>query len=156
MSMQDLEKAFELIELNNDKADFEGPKPEELILKAEQALGFTFPPTYRRFLSHLGCGGFGGTEIYGAITDEFSDSGIPDAIWLTLRKRHDENNPSSLIIIAETGDGGDYAIDCSRFTDESENPIVEWWSPDQIIVDSANDFGEFFLQRIQEVLNRFE
>ena len=73
MSMKDLDKAFELIERNDDQADFDGPKSDSLLVKAEQTLGFPFPATYRTFLSRLGCGGIAGAEFYGVINDEFEN-----------------------------------------------------------------------------------
>ncbi len=51
MSMRDYERAVDLIEREANGGDFAAPKPTELIAAAEEALGFTFAPAYRRFLA---------------------------------------------------------------------------------------------------------
>lgn len=151
MSMKDLEEAFELIEHNDDQADFDGPKPDNLLNKAEQTLGLPFPPTYRAFLSRLGCGDIAGAEFYGVIKDNFENSAVPDAVWLTLRQRLIGQAPSSLIIIGSTGNGGYYALD-SSVSIGGENPVVEWWPGPKKQSSIAKDFGEFFLRSIREAL----
>jgi hypothetical protein len=150
--MEDLDEAFELIEHNDDQADFDGPKPKDLLSKAEQALGLSFPPTYRVFLSRLGCGDIAGAEFYGVVKDDFVNSGVPDAIWLTLDERKSSQLPKSHIIIGSTVDGGYYAIDCSQQSGVNENPVVEWWAGPQKQSTVAADFGEFFLRSIREAL----
>jgi antitoxin YobK len=152
--MDDLEEAVELIELNDDRADFDGPKSESLLNKAEQTLGLPFPATYRAFLSRLGCGDISGAEFYGVIKDDFDNSAVPDAIWLTLRQRQIGQAPSSLILIGSTGDGGYYALDCSKSSDGSEAPVVEWWPGPKKQSAIAKDFGEFFLRGVRAALGK--
>jgi len=154
MSMEDLEEAFELVEANDGQADFDGTKPEDLLNRAEQSLGLTFPATYRAFLSRLGCGGVTGVEFYGVIKNDFVNSSAPDAIWVTLDERRSFNLPASHIIVSSTGDGGYYAIDCSKSSGENESPVVEWWAGPQQQREIAKDFGEFFLRSIREVLGK--
>src|SRR5690606_21827122 len=101
MSMQDYQAAKSLIE-NND-GDFSGPKPEGIVVSAEQALNLTFPPSYRHFLLDLGCGSIGGLEIYGVIDEEFEDSGVPDGIWLTLKMREGAGLNPAYILIGDVG-----------------------------------------------------
>jgi SMI1-KNR4 cell-wall len=152
MSMSDSQKAFELID-NLAGADFHGPKPESLILKAEAALGLTLPPTYRAFLSRYGCGSVSGFECYGIIDGDFENSGVPDAIWMTLRQRRSSGQPASLVLVSETGDGGFYAIDLDQKDREGESPIVEWWPQLQGATGNrrmvARDFGAFLLEQVQ-------
>jgi antitoxin YobK len=52
--MEDYTEARELIERHDDLADFMGERPEELVARAEEALGVRFPPTYRAFVRDLG------------------------------------------------------------------------------------------------------
>jgi hypothetical protein len=65
-----------------------------LVLKAESALGLKFPPTYRKFLLEYGCGNIFGMEFYGVVDDNFINSSIPDAIWITLNERKTSNLPN--------------------------------------------------------------
>lgn len=151
--MNELEQAFKLIKASTD-ADFHGPQTESLIAKAETALGLHFPPTYRRFVKTFGCGLIPGCEIFGLVNDDFENSGIPDAIWLTLDERRTANAPQSLIFVSDTGDGGYYAIDVSLKTPDGESPVVEWWPGAEGVVGNgriiASDFGAFLLQQVQE------
>lgn len=151
MSMKDFEEACELIQRNKDHAFFAGPKPEELVSKAEQALGLSFPPTYRAFVSRLGCGSIAGEEFYGISKDDFENATVPNGIWLTLDERKSTRLPKSHIIVGSTGDGGDYAIDCSQSSGANEYPVVEWW-PNMLQRVVAKDFGEFFLRTIRQAL----
>jgi len=86
MSFKELETAFNLVH-EHGYGDFEGEKALSLINKAEKTLGLVFPPTYKKFLAKLGCGDIEGLEFYGLINDDFINSNIPDAIWLTLNER---------------------------------------------------------------------
>lgn len=155
MSMTDLEQAIQLID-GMASADFHGPKAEVLVVQAEQALGLTFPPTYRQFLRSVGCGAVSSNEFFGIVDGDFENSSVPDAIWLTLRHQRMSRLPRSLILVSETGDGGYYAIDRSQVASNGESPVVEWWPgmPDasgngRVV---AEDFGSFFLQRVRSAL----
>ena len=88
------------------------------------------------------------------VDDDFDNSSVPDAIWLTLRSRRTAQLPKSLILVSDTGDGGYYAIDRSQIAPDGESPVVEWWpgvSADAIgqfrVV--ASDFGAFLLDLVR-------
>ncbi|WP_418797036.1 SMI1/KNR4 family protein [Pseudomonas mosselii] len=86
------------------------------------------------------------------------NSGVPDAVWLTLRERINSKLPSRLVIVGAQGDGAYYVLDCGRVAADSECPVIVWWpgvSDEEFIDDSevlATDFGAFFLVRIEAVL----
>lgn len=157
MSAADLRKAFDLIEHHRDQADFDGQKPEELILLAESALGIKFPPTYRTFLSKYGCGDIAGQEFYGIIKADFVNSSVPDAIWLTLDERKSSGLPEDFVIVYATGDGVYYSLDCSRRNDAGECPVVAWVPGASKKGDSleyiAEDYGRFLLETIDQALS---
>ena len=148
MGLSDLNVAFKIVERNN--GDFEGPKSDELICKAEAALGLKFPPSYRRFLEVLGCGDVAGMEFYGLINDEFVNSSVPNAIWLTLSER-ELGLPRELILVYGAGNGDFYAIDTSSVDEYGENPIVVIQINGDIkkIFDS---FGSFMLSELKTIL----
>lgn len=155
MSMADLELAFQLID-SMGVGDFHGPKSEALIAKAEQALGVTFPPTYKLFLRRFGCGAVPPHEFYGVIDSDFQNSSVPDAIWLTMKYQRMAELPTSLILVSDTGDGGYYAIDRSRVTPDGESQII-LLSPGASCDGGqcsvvAGDYGEFFLSRVRQAL----
>jgi hypothetical protein len=157
MTMDDLHTAFDLIRDNPSLVDFAGAQPVGRVSRAEAALGLEFPPSYKRFVTELGCGGLGSAEFYGVVGDDFEDSCVPDAIWLTLEYRRD-GAPPEFIIVGNTGDGGAYAIDTAQRDADGESPVVEWWpgfpetSDNRRVV--ASDFGAFFLEELTEAIAR--
>ncbi len=157
MSMNDLLTAFELIEKYKDEAYFSGPKHEDLIVCAEAALGSKFPPTYRAFLEQYGAGGSLSIDIYGLINADFANSGIPDAIWLTLRHRKSYSLPHELILIGELGEGTMFALRTGVVDSDGENPVVDWVPGLDLPLDklpvTARDFGEYLLHRIENMLD---
>jgi antitoxin YobK len=156
MSMDNLLLAFQIIEEHkHGLSDFCGEKEASLLQKAEEVLGLTFPPTYRLFLKKLGCGGFGGFEVYGLIDNNFYDSGIPNGIWLTLRHRKLYNLPHQFIIISDLGYGPFYVLDASKPNTDGEYPVLVLpigYNP--INTEKANeDFGDFLLEQINQSLS---
>ena len=155
MSKEDLIQAFDLIRAHEDDADFVGPCDEETIRKAEETLGIRFPPTYRRFIQTYGCGDIAGEEFYGILHDDFQNSGIPDAVWLTLVERQ-HGLPEHLVIIYSRGDGTYYTLDASRPNTRGEYPVVAWTpglsEPDKPLEVVASDFGEFLKRTLDEAL----
>ena len=150
MSDQDLDTAFELIDVNGG-GDFDGKKDSTLIEKAENALGLRFPPTYKRFLAELGCGDIEGLEFYGIIGEDFERSSVPDSIWLTLNERK-SGLPKNLILVCAVGDGTYYALDTSQVSSNEENPVVSY-ELNGSVKQVAADFGSFFLSELQTVLS---
>lgn len=149
MNNKDLEIAFTLID-ENGTGDFEGEKKLELIKKAEHELSLAFPSSYKQFLSKLGCGDIEGLEFYGIIDEDFKNSAIPNAVWLTLEERKN-GLPQYLIIVYSLGDGSFYAIDTRETNKEGENPIVHY-SIDGKIKKVKENYGSFFLHELMTVL----
>ena len=150
MSMADYERAKVIISANRAKASFVGPRTEELILKAESALALRFPETYRQFLLDYGAGNFGPAEFYGVIDEDWQDSTVPDGVWYTLRERRQSGTPADLIVVGDTGTGDLYVVDVSE-----ENGPVYVVDPGRSMASRervAFDFGQFFLQRIQQLI----
>lgn len=152
MSMSDLERFFELVEANEADADFEGKQSSELIEKAEEVLGLRFPRTYRAFLERYGCGDIAGFEIYGILHENFNNSGIPDAVWLTLDERRSSNLPENLILVSDVGDGSYYAIDCGLRNNEGDCPVVVWTPSGTQTEQVYGDFGEFARSRLENAV----
>lgn len=157
ISVADLHKAFALIERHKASADFEGKKPEGLVSLAESALGVRFPASYKSFLMTYGCGDIGGQELFGVIKPDFKNSGIPDAIWLTLDERQSSDLPESFVIVYATGDGAYYAIDCARTNEEGESPIFAWEPGSSKRGDAleqvADDDGQFLPELIEQAVS---
>lgn len=149
MSIKDVKDAINIINSNIELADFVGEISPDLIIKAENMLGVNFPESYKYFLENLGCGDIYGQEFYGIIKEDFINSGIPDAIWVTLKMRENSGLPNYFVIVYFDGDGDYYAIDCRN---PNEAPVI-CWIPGVSIKDGlytkvAKDFGVFFKETI--------
>ncbi len=149
MSSKDIENALDL--LRGLPGNFEGRKPEALIVEAEHALGLIFPPSYRRFLQELGCGDVNGWEIFGLVDDNFETSSIPNGVWLTLTERKNIDLDLDLIIVADSGDGGYIAIDKRTVDEDEESPVVYLSVNGQRGPTIAKSFGSFFLEALKEI-----
>ena len=144
--MKNFEEVINMLESNDDLCDFVGSISDDVIEKAEKILGYNFPETYRAYLSKYGAGNFGAQEVYGIISSDFENSGIPDAIWLTMKEREDNDLPNDLLVIYYSGDEFYYCLDTSKSKD-NECPVVsvaiDDLSGDRTIVNSS--FSEFLL-----------
>lgn len=147
MTMNDLLKSFKIIENNPDDSYFIGERKDNFIFAAENALGVLFPEQYKLFLKNYGCGGAFGEEFYGISNDDFINSGIPDAIWLTIRQRKVDCIPSHFVFIYGFGDGSYAVLNCGQ--DSDRGSVVLWepgvstpLGPLEVL---ARDFGEFML-----------
>src|SRR5262245_51085915 len=124
MSLEKYRRARELI-ARAGGGHFEGPKPEWLVAKAEAALGLVFPPSYRQFLLDLGCGNVAGFEVYGLVDDDFTNSAVPDAVWLTLEERRVAGLDPRFVIIGALGDGSFDCLDMAHPGGDGEAPVVQ-------------------------------
>ncbi|MBU9857164.1 SMI1/KNR4 family protein [Rahnella bonaserana] len=154
MSVDNVRKAISIINQHQDDADFEGVKEEKLIDLAEKTLGVEFPDSYRFFLKNLGCGDIAGQEFYGIIKSDFINSGIPDAIWLTIKERQESNLPENYVIVSSTGDGDYVVMDCTK----KQGNIILLWAPGLKEQSAAfksyyDDFGDFFYDQIVAALS---
>jgi antitoxin YobK len=157
VGIADVESAVELIEANPDECWFVGPRDEQLVALAEEALGLRFPPSYRTFLLRLGAGNVGAEEIYGLIDENFVDSTVPNGIWATLRARREWALPNQMVRVYSDGMGGDFVLDTSQMGRDGECPVVAWYPGRSEAGDDleviAEDFGAFFLEYARTALD---
>lgn len=155
MGMPDLETALQLVEQHPGECFFVGPRDEALLAAAEDALGLVFPPTYRAFLSRLGAGNVGAEEIYGVIDKDFTDSGVPDGIWMTLRARREWGLPIGMVVVYFDGGTDYFVLDTA---DGAEARVRRWRpgvsKPGDDLSEVAPDFGSFFLDITRRALER--
>ena len=151
MSIEDIATARRLIEANAEDADFDGPKDPALVAAAERALGVTFSPSYREFLTTMGCGSVAGFEVYGIINDDFENSSVPDMVWVTRRNRP-RGLPENYLIIGDSGDGGHLVLDAAAGRADGEHPVLLWQRSGATEV-LGQDFGRFFLAEVQAALD---
>lgn len=154
MSLENYNKALQLMNRNENMCHFAGPRTEELICLAEEAVGFKFSLIYRDFLKKFGAGNFGGQEVYGVIDEDFEDSSVPDAIWFTLTEREEAAFPENLIVIYDTGSEELFCLDFSKLNEMDEPKVVSFIPGQPLSSQSyetvANDFGDFLLDLVSK------
>ncbi|MFN3253155.1 SMI1/KNR4 family protein [Roseibium album] len=148
MSLKKVQQALDLIEANDD-ADFVGPISEETIIESEERLELVFPPSYKLFLSTLGCGDIDGLEFYGIVSSDLSVVGVPNAIWVTLDERK-RGLPHRYVIIGAGGDGTFFAINTATCDENGECP-VDVVSPGGDASRCHGTFGEYFYEELENV-----
>jgi antitoxin YobK len=153
MTIQDYEKARLLINDHLEKADFVGSRSDALIQMAEDALGVTFPATYRKFVKDFGAGGFGFAELYGVVREDFENSGVPDVVWYTMFARKKWGLPSNLLPVYDLGDGELYCIETEQVQERNYEGQVVTYSPayssdEQCKEIIAEDFGKLLLELV--------
>lgn len=153
MSIQDYNKAVQLIQENMNLADFVCSSSEKLIKRAEKKLNLLFSQQYKSFLLRYGAGNFGSEEIYGIIKADFDNSGVPDAIWFTLKQRREINLPNNLLIIYHTGGEEMFCLDFNKKSETLEPVVVSYLIGVEQNLQKyeviASDFGEFLFQRVR-------
>jgi hypothetical protein len=153
MSLADLYEAFGIIDKHREEADFEGPADALLIAAAERTLGLTLPSSYKEFLARYGAGDIAGEEFYGVIHENFQQSGIPDAVWLTMNERRSSSLPHELVIVYTSGDGVYFALDCQTLNEDGECPVVAWGPAASKEIEAvAEDFGQFLRNTLEAAI----
>jgi len=154
LSIENYEKAKQLIYQNEKIADFVGGRNNHLIFMAEKKLGLTFSNLYRDFLLSFGAGNFGSQEIYGIIKEDFENSSVPDAIWYTLTERKESDLPMHLLVIYDTGGDELFCLDFNHVGNNKEPKMVSFIPgislENQQYKIIANDFGDFLLDLVQQ------
>lgn len=155
MSMKDLDEAFRLLSQNAGTLHprFVGPRPESMIVAAEQALGVRFPPTYRRFVSEFGCGSFTGTYVYG-LGQSLDQPVAANTVWKTKQERK-HRLPAAFVVVGAVGEGTSLALDLARRDPNEESPTVTWGlvsAEDHASEVVAVTFGAYLLERVRVAL----
>jgi antitoxin YobK len=125
-----------------------GPAPESAIAAAEEALGCTFPPSYRTFLRT-----FGGIAIppHLGIVHDFvgvHPGDDKDVVQLSLKAREERKLADHLVVV---GMGAQYqewfCLDVSRPTAAGEYPVVLFDAKDNALDQQFyDDFGQMLLE----------
>lgn len=150
--IQNYEVAKKIIEENEELGDFVGQIPEDVIEKAESLLGLELPKNYKQFIRDFGAGNFGSEEVYGILSDNFENSGIPDAVWFTIKQRKELQLPFQLVAIYFTGGEEYFCLDTSKINEDNECPVISYVIGSEMESDFeiiAEDFSDFFLNIVR-------
>jgi hypothetical protein len=143
---------------NENPFQIAGPVPEAAISAAEEALGCTFPPSYRTFLRT-----FGGIAMptHLAVVHDFVGVSAPpadDVVGRTLRAREERKLGDHLVVV---GMGAQYqewfCLDVSRPTSTGEYPVLLYDARDNALDQQFyDDFGQMLTEVMGFVADSLE
>lgn len=121
-----------------------GPVSESEIVAAEDALGVTFPPSYRTFL--LTFGGIAIPPHLGVVHEFVGVAPSNDVVQRTLLARTERKLANHLVVIGMGAQFQEwFCLDVSRETSEGEYPVVLFDAKDNALDQQFyEDFGQMF------------
>lgn len=141
---------------HENPCEIAGPVPEAAISAAEEALGVTFPPSYRTFLRT-----FGGIAIPAhlgvvhdfvgvAASDTTNGDASDDVVHRTLTARIERNLGDHLVVVGMGAQFQEwFCLDVSRPTAAGEYPVLLYDARENAV---DQQFYEDFGQMLQEVM----
>jgi antitoxin YobK len=131
-----------------------GPVSEAAITAAEEALGVTFPPSYRTFLRTFG--GIAIPQHLGIVHDFMGVATLPaeatadDVVQKTLAARVERKLAEHLVVVGMGAQCQEwFCLDVSRENDAGEYPVVMFDAKDNAL---DQQFYEDFGQMLEEVM----
>lgn len=148
-----VERVRQRLAVTDASCDINGPAPEAAIDAAEEALGCTFPPSYRTFL--LTFGGISLPPHLGIVHDFI---GVPkgsdakdesrDVVRRTLRARAEKRFGGNLIVVGIGANQQEwFCLDVNRPDQQGEYPVVMFDAHDNARDQQFyDDFGQMFTE----------
>jgi hypothetical protein len=125
-----------------------GPVPEAAITAAEEALGCTFPPSYRTFLRTFG--GIALPTHLGVVHDFVGVGDGADVVGRTLRAREERKLAEHLVVVGLGAESQEwFCLDVSREDAKGEYPVLMYDARDNAL---DQQFYDDFGQMLEEVM----
>ncbi len=146
-----VERVRRRLAVTDASCDIKGPVPEAAIDAAEEALGCTFPPSYRTFLLT-----FGGVTLppHLGIVHDFvgiapapsEASRLADVVQRTLRAREEKRLGGGLVVVGIGANAREwFCLDVTRPDPHGECPVVLFDAQDNARDQQFyDDFGQMF------------
>ena len=135
--------------LDSQTVRINGPVAESAISAAEEALGCTFPPSYRTFLRT-----WGGITLptHLGVVHDFVGVGLEgsDVVGRTLRAREERKLAEHLVVVGLGAESQEwFCLDVSREDAKGENPVLMFDARDNAL---DQQFYDDFGQMLEEVM----
>lgn len=155
-ALDDVDRFIAIVRGHDGLVNFrEEGYPPELVEAAQDRLGLTFPPSYRRFLEELNGCDIEGEEFYGVWRrDEAAE--FAGTAFFTLKEREAAEMPAAMIVLQEDGMGGMYVLDTASLDQDGEAQVVvflpSWVTAGKPLEVIAPNFGAFALAKTQRAI----
>jgi hypothetical protein len=128
--------------LDSQTVRINGPVPETAISAAEEALGCTFPPSYRTFLRTWG--GITLPTHLGVVHDFVGVAEADGVVGRTLRAREERKLAEHLVVVGLGAESQEwFCLDVSREDAKGENPVLMFDARDNALDQQFyDDFGQ--------------
>lgn len=126
MGVREAEQFVALVHGHPDISNELGGCDEEVIARAEEALGVTFPPSYRLFVRELGTCEIAGEAFSGVWVRDSDPGTIYGSVRDTLDLRATSGLPPALIAVRPDGMGGHFVLDTAAPDADGEAPVRVW------------------------------
>ena len=144
-TVQLVERVRRRLSEHENTCQIAGPVSESAITAAEEALGVTFPPSYRTFLRT-----FGGIAIPPHLGIVHDFVGSSDVVTRTLEARVERKLADHLVVVGLGAQSQEwFCLDVSRETSEGEYPVLMFDARDNAL---DQQFYDDFGQMLEEVL----
>jgi hypothetical protein len=149
-----VERVRQRLQRQENPVRIAGPVPEAAISAAEEALGCTFPPSYRTFLrtfggialpTHLGI-----VHDFIGVAPNAPDSESTDVVGRTLKAREERKLGEHLVVVGMGAEFQEwFCLDSSRPLPNGEYPVLMFDARDNAL---DQQFYDDFGQMLEEVM----
>lgn len=126
-------------------ADFGDGVSAEWIEKAESALGFSLPPSYKWWLTNYGGGEIGGEEIFSIYEEDFNCVVGGDIVYMYRLNQDNGQFNTNQVVVCESDIDGAFYFNRAMTAKDNEFPIFSSVTEEKY----ADDFLEFLKKRIE-------
>jgi len=115
-----------LVRAHPDLAHEVGGREEAEVVRAEEALGVVFPPSYRLFVRELGMCEIAGEAFAGVLVRGSEPAVMYGVVRDTLDLRRLSGMPAGLLAFRADGMGGHFVLDTRETDADGEAPVRVW------------------------------
>ena len=132
-----------------------GGQPEAAIEAAERKLGLRLPKSFRKYLLEWGNISFGPFESYGLTQNcDFENSGIPNCVWFTIKKREAVGLPANLVVFRNENDDVYLCLNTGIAVNDDECSIAKWNNVNRCIEEVLQiSFIEYLAEELRDCLD---
>ncbi|WP_151478509.1 SMI1/KNR4 family protein [Streptomyces albicerus] len=147
------ERVIRLVRENEDISHHGDGCTQAMVERAEQEMGLTFPPSYRRLLEEFGTWDVPPAEFPGVYRTPAMGDVLLGTVEHTLDDRAAEGLPHHFMVIMHDDVWNVIVLDTSRPDRDGEYPVYAWHPEGRDVLEQVGDnFGSFALEECRRAL----